>query len=196
MEMNKKLIVTLIGICFLTTGVSSSLALSVEKKVAATSEKYLTKDMELDENASIVIFQAYGPVRKITEFEFLSGSDTQIQKINKMLSKRFFYPIIPVVFVKNLTFNITFTEPVKNRSRNWYATAYSEMGNLSNYNASNITTIINKPHSYTVKNFTGIFTFIRPKLFRLFSLGQKFFKPYRFTIVGVCENISENIVVT
>jgi len=188
--MNKKIIVTLVSICFLTMGVSSALALSLDKKMTNNAQKYITKNEVLDENATFIIFQAYGPVRKITTFEFLSGPEAKIQKINKMMSRRFFYPIIPVVFVTNLTFKITFTEQVKNRSRNWYATGYG----LSN--ESNVTTIINTPHSYTVKNFTGVFTFIRPRFFKFFCIGPRFFRPYRFAIMGECEDISENVVIT
>jgi len=196
MKMNKKIIVTLISICFLTMGAGSAFAVSLNKEVVTSAQKLIKSDVA-DENTTIIDFQAYGPVREITEIELISGPDAKIQKINKMMSRRFFYPLVPVVYVKNLTFNITFTEQVKNRSKNWYATAYSKIDiNITKDNRSNITIIINKPHSYTVKNFTGVFVFIKPKIFRFFSFGQKFFRPYRFAIIGVCENITSHIVIT
>ena len=195
--MNKKIIVTIIGICFIIMGTTSSLAISIEKKTASETQESLTKTKVSDENETLILFQAVGPVRKITEFEFLSGSEAQIQRINEMMSKRFFYPIKSSVFVKNLTFKITFTRLVKLRSRNWYASVYAKFDtNLSNVNDSNITSIMNKPHSYIVKNFTGTFKFIQPKFFRFFCIGPRFFRPYRFIITGFCENISESIVVT
>ena len=188
MKMNKKIIVTIISICFFTMGANSVFALNLNEKIVRNTQKIVTENKAIDENIDIV-FQAYGPVRKITTFEFLNGSETEIQLINEMMSKRLFYPMFPAVAVKNLTFNITFTEAVKNYSRYWYVTSYVDEEN-------NLTTTINKPHGYTVKNFTGVFIFIKPKIFRFLCIGPKFFRPYRFMILGHCENITSKIVIT
>ncbi len=52
--------------------------------------------------------------------------------------------------------------------------------------------IVNTPHSRTVYNFTGIIKFQRPKIFKFFAIEPKFFIPYRFTIIGYCEDIELN----
>jgi hypothetical protein len=194
--MNKKLIVTLISICFLTMGCIPIVATSLQNKIIKESEETISKLDTIDLNESFFIFQAYGPLRRITEIELLDGPEDKIQKINKMMSRRLFYPLIPAIFVRNLTFKISFDEAVSNRSRNWYATAYHFIENLSDeYNPDDIIMNMGQPHSLTVTNFSGVFTFIRPKLFRYFCLGPKFFRPYRFAIAGYAENVTENLVV-
>jgi len=75
-------------------GVNSVFALNLNEKTVRNTQKLVTEDKVIDENEiGDIVFQAYGPVRKITTFEFLNGSETEIQLINKMISKRLFYPI-------------------------------------------------------------------------------------------------------
>jgi len=52
---------------------------------------------------------------------------------------------------------------------------------------------INIPHSCVVYNFTGIVYFQKPRIFQYFSVGPKFLRPYRFFIMGYCEDIELNV---
>ena len=193
--MNKKIIVIILILGFIFTSCESAIALHIEKQINQIKDNYtfLVKECsnEMDFNFNY-IFIADGAIHKITNITFIKGASSTINRLNSLFSKKLFFPIFSIVYINNLTFTISFDEPVIEKSdyRYWYDTGYVNT-NLSDYDL-NVT--FNVPHSRTVYNLTGFIIFQRPKIFKLFSMGPKFLVPYRFTLLGYCENIETNII--
>ena len=59
-------------------GANSVFALNLNEKIVRNTQKIVTENKAIDENEIDIFFQAYGPVRKITTFEFLNGKIQQI----------------------------------------------------------------------------------------------------------------------
>lgn len=192
--MNKKITVIILLLSFVILSCNSGIAINIKNNNNKLSEEYISDvkadNTDIDFNSSYV-FQAYCPVRKITSINFIDGSADIISKFNNFMTRRFFYPIIPYILVTNLTFTLSFDEPVETRYeyRNWYATAYTKI----NISEEEMNMTINIPHSCFVYNFTGIIYFQRPKIFKFSSVGPKFFTSYRFCIIGYCEDIESNV---
>jgi len=191
--MNKKITVIILLTSFVILSCNSGIAINIKNNNNELSEEYIsdvkTYNTNIDFNDSYV-FQAYGPVRKITYMNFIDGSPDIISKFNNFMTRRLFYPIIPYILVTNLTFTISFDEPVENRYeyRYWYATAFTKI----NISEQEMNMTINIPHSRIIYNFTGIIYFQRPKIIKLTAVGPKLFIPYRFCIIGYCEDIETN----
>ena len=170
--MNKKIIVIALVLGFVILGCKSGMALDIEKEIKETQGAYLpvVKAYANETNVTYT-FQAYGPVRKITNITFIEGPASKISRLNSLMSRRLFFPIFPTVFVSNLTFEISFDELVESRSehRYWYATAYSVID--ENSSESDVNTTLNTPHSLTVYNFSGFIKFQKPEIFKLLSLS-------------------------
>ena len=189
--MKKKIIVIILVVSFLIVGCESGVALHIEKEINEIKDEYIpnvkTYADETDFSFNYA-FLAFGAVHKITNITFFEGPASKLSRLNSLFSRKLFFPIFSIVYVSNLTFTISFDELVDVRSeyRYWYGTSYSN----GSYNGTNIT--INTPHSRTVYNFTGIIKFQRPKIFKFFAIEPKFFIPYRFSIIGYCEDIELN----
>jgi len=183
--MNKKIIGLVACILITTMGAFPALAATeaqdfekyanvIEKKAQGIGDNYL--------------FVSMGPARLRSKFTFINGSQDEIQKIENLLKFSIFKPAIKTVWVTNLTFSLAYSSNIfRLRSRFWYntnVTEYNESGSITN--TSNF---YNSPHSIKVYNFTGYFHLIKPKFFRLLSLGPKFFRPARYTMAGYAEDV-------
>ncbi len=189
--MKKKIIVIALILSFLIVGSESGLALHIEKEINEIKDKNIPNVKTYANGTDFSFnyaFLAFGAVHKITNITFIEGLASKLSRLNSLFSRKLFFPIFSMVYVSNLTFTISFDELVDVRSeyRYWYGTSYSN----GSYNGTNIT--INSPHSRTVYNFTGIIKFQKPKIFKFFALEPKFFIPYRFSIIGYCEDIELN----
>jgi hypothetical protein len=185
--MNKKIIGLIACVILTTTGAFPALATpEVEEK------EILEKTTELIENTSTLLDYNYsyvsmGPARLYSKFTFHNGSQNEIQKIQKLLRFSILRPLNPFVWVTNLTFTLQYSTNIfRIRSRLWYATNITEYENGSMVNS---TFMYNRQHTVKVYNFTGYFLFVRPRFFRFFCIGQKFFRPARFTIAGFPEKV-------
>ncbi len=147
-----------------------------------------------------------------TKIEMIYGKQEQINQINTLLTKHRLQQDEKInVFVKNLTFNVTYKLPTTLYSRFLHRTIYTEINlsefqdliysqsnqNLKDYiNTSlqklrdNINIIKIRRHSITFKNFTGVFYLIKPKFYRAFP--PKLFIPAKFVFIGVCEELIIN----
>jgi|GEM_PF-4412113 len=189
--MKKKIIAIILILSFLFIGCESGIALYIVKETNEIKDEYIpyvkTYSNETDFSFNYV-FLAFGAVHKITNITFNEGPTSILSRLNSLFSRKLFFPIFSMVYLSNLTFTISFDEPVDVRSeyRYWYGTSYSN----GSYNGT--IAIINTPHRRTVYNFTGIIKFQRPKIFKFFAIEPKFFIPYRFAIIGYCEDIELN----
>ena len=185
--MNKKIIGLIACVILTTTGAFPALATP-----DAEEKEILEKTTELIEKASPYLdfnysYASMGPARIYSKFTFHNGSQNEIQKIQKLLKFSILRPLNPFVWVTNLTFTLQYSTSIfKIRSRFWYATNITEYENGS---IVNTTFMHNAPHKVKVYNFTGYFLFIRSRFFRLFCIGQKFFRPARFAIAGFSDKV-------
>ena len=194
--MNNKVIVTTLVICFIMLSYESVMALNIEKENYEMKDEYVsvikddTNVINQNDQEFVYVFQAYGPVHKMTSINFLDGPDDKISRLNSLFSRMILFPIFSTVTVTNLTFTISFDESVETRAgfRNWYATSIGKIDD-----PEDITTTINVPHSCTVYEFSGIVKFIRPRIFKFLSIGPRFIRPYRFAFIGYCEDAELNI---
>ena len=194
--MNKKIIVTTLVICFIMLNFESVMALHIEKENCEMKDEYVsvvkdnTNVINQNDQDYVYVFQAYGPVHKMTSINFIEGPDDKISRLNSLFSRMIFFPIFSTVTVTNLTFTISFDEPVETRAgfRNWYATSIGKIND-----PEDITTTINVPHSCTVYGFSGIVNFQRPRIFKFLTIGPRFLRPYRFAFIGYCEDAELNI---
>ena len=156
----------------------------------------------------------YGPawLKIFTKIEIINGKEEQINQINTLLTKHRIQQDEKIyVFIRNLTFNVTYKLPTTLFSRYLHRTIYTEI-NLSEYQdliynqshqeaknyintsfqtfKNNINIIKIRRHILTFKNFTGLFYIIKPKLFR--TLPLKIFIPAKFAFLGVCEDLIIN----
>jgi hypothetical protein len=195
--MKKKIIVITLVLGFVILGCEPAIAVQIEKEHNKIKDEYIqvVKEYANETDFSFnCLFMADGAVHKITNITFIEGPASTLSRLNKLFSKKLFFPIFPMVYLSNLTFTISFDEPVEKRSdsRYWYETSYAKI-NLSDFSVSDFNMTTNTPHSRTVYNFAGVINFQRPKILKLFSIGPNFLTPYRFTIIGICEDIESNV---
>lgn len=139
----------------------------------------------IGENVSVPLFYTKGPVKRVATIELISGNQTQIDMINDILNKSSKIKSSTVV-VENLTFRVNYTKRVLMCSRYRYMTMIvnakdNETGNYTR------TIVMNKKHEVLVTNFTGMFRYIRPKIF---APGRiRLFQPAQFVFVGSCESV-------
>jgi len=166
------------------------------------------------ENKTYYFAATYGPawLKIFTKIEIINGKGEQINQINTLLTRHRLQRDEKIyVFVKNLTFNVTYNLPTTRFSRFLHRTIYTEI-NFSEYQdlifsqshqdlkdfindsfqtlRNNINIIKIRRHSLTFKNFTGFFYLIKPKLYR--TIPPKLFIPTKFAFVGVCEDLIIN----
>ena len=182
-SMNKKLVALILSICFIAMAVNAASAINTKEEL----EKF-TKDIDIPkldiETLSYAVLTT-GPARFITNIKFIEGNEVQINKIKNLMKIRLFKPNFRTVIATNLTFEVTYTRTVKMNSRFSYATAYVNLGADTNLPKPMI--LPNLKHTVTLKNFTGVFHFIKPKLKRPYS--TKLFVPAQFIFVGGAEKV-------
>ena len=215
--MSKKVFATVLCIILMITCSVPAMGLDnesdIKQKIIETEEKINFLNGDLDP----FIYVTSGPVlKKYSKVELLNGSTTEIEKINKNLNRELFRlsAILPygIVFVTEpLDFTISYESDLRNGSRFSYFSmygnaSYDENGSL--INITNTTMVTNTHNKVKIDNFTGIFFFLRAKLYRPFTYylrpiflpflftiiyyncAKMFFIPARFSFIGTCGNIT------
>jgi hypothetical protein len=184
--MTKKIATLILILCFISMSVNIASAINVEDELEAVTKNLGTTALGF-ENLSYYTVITAGPARINSRFKFIDGQDSQIDKIEDLMNIRFFKPDLRTVSVTNLTFEITYMYNVQKRSRLSYLTAYTGFsGNTSKPIERKF--IYNSPHTITVKNFTGIFHFLRPTIHSKPPMF-KLFVPAQFIFVGFAREI-------
>lgn len=187
-SMKIRIITIIISLCFLSLCAIPSLGVSITKESEKNVEKLENCDT-VDEGKISYLIRLFGPAKKISNIQLINGSKYQIGKINDLLSNKIIKPIIPIVIVKNLTFKITYKTILRLKSKYSFSTIYQKLNGTKPVGLPFIRR--NIPHSITVHNFTGIFTFSKGKIFTIFSRPH-FLKPAKFSFIGTCEEITKN----
>lgn len=199
--MNKRIIGAVLCVCIMTIGAIPAIGIPEEIDVEPELSDYIEDILESsDETYGDNFTITMGPVSKIfSNVELINGSETQMELINRHLSRKLLRPsaifrYVPI-FVKNLSFTVEYKQDVRDKSRFSYYTInatviYNET--TGEYeNLTNISYIYNEIHTVTVENMTGLFIFMRIRLLNLrFPLGRKLFHPARFAFFGFCDKIT------
>ena len=200
--MNKKFIVTIMisfSMILLSAMSTSGIAdvTNVNKKNIGSELLEKTQE-ETDQNITLPYFiTTYGPISKfITKIEILDGPENQTAKIEKLINRRFmpFSRILPLypILVTGLNFTVEYKINVRNSSRFGYVTMNATVvyNEGEEPNISNESYIYNTVHKIKVENFTGVFTFMRARIFKGLVGTHQFLNPARFLFIGFCENLT------
>lgn len=139
----------------------------------------------VDDDGISYYLYTYGPVRRNFKIEFGEGNSQQINKIKNMIKFSLIQPAVKSVFVKNLTFNITYFRPVLNIFRLGYGSAFLK---INNSKIGKPQAIICKQHKLKVEGFTGMFHYVPNVLFK--PLKLQFLKPAKMWFAGKCDNLT------
>ena len=202
--MNKKVIGTILCICILILGtipvIGAELKSTPEIKQDFPFVDEAIKSLVENETLGDCFIITGGPVLKLySNVDLINGSESQMKLIERNLNRRLLRlsAILPFIgiYVSNLTFSVEYTQDIiKKKSRFTYFTVnvsviYDENGTYQNI--TNLSIIRNDPHKVTVENFTGLFIFMKARLFKLSApLGTKLFRPAKFAFAGFCDKIT------
>jgi len=202
--MKKTMIVSIICICL--TLVSSYSAIAIPEEFDIVDE-IKPQAMEMIESNNITIgdnlFVTVGPVSKFyTDVELTDGSPTQMNLVQRHLDRRLFRPLLifkyAFVFVQNLSFTVEYKRDVSDRSRFNLMTINASIVHDENGSFENIVNysyIINRKHSCSVENFTGIFLFSRLRIYDKYQpRGYRIFTPANIAFYGFCDELTFNQV--
>ncbi len=188
--MKIKIIGIITSICLLSICAIPAMGISISKE--SEERKEISKDrVNVDEGKISYCLRLFGPAKRISNIQLINGSKDQVGKIDDLLTNLIIKPIIPIVFVKNLTFTITYKSILRLRSKYSFSTIYQKFNGTKPVGIPTIRR--NIPHSITVHNFTGIFTFSKAKIFNILSKPH-FLEPAKFSFIGVCKEITTNPV--
>ena len=203
--MKNKVIGAILCICIITIGTIPVVAAELKSIPEDITQDFPFVDeaiKSLEENITFgdCFVITGGPVLKLySNVDLINGSKIQTKLIERNLNRRLLRAsiILPYVgiLVSNLTFSVEYKKDiVKNKSRFTYFTTnasviYDENGTYQN--VTNLSIIRNDPHKVTVENFTGLFIFMKARLFVLRApLGTKLYQPAKFAFAGFCEKIT------
>lgn len=135
--------------------------------------------------------------KKISSITLVSGNETEMGKIQKILNKsaiRSWISLPSMIKVTNLSFTIDYSISVNARSRNAYFTEYGVANFTAEGKFNNLTNPVelkNTAHNLTITNLTGYFIFKKSRLFKVFPMFEKhrLFAPAEIMFVGFCEDI-------
>ncbi|MEF8878845.1 MAG: hypothetical protein V5A64_00450 [Candidatus Thermoplasmatota archaeon] len=194
---------TLIAIiCVLILTATSIPAYAVENETIDPTIKtnYINNSLNNDttENKTKNLFFTVGPAHLFSKVKIQDAKLRKINRISRCLRRIRIAPLIPIAFLENATFTLTYRTPSILGSKFSYTTIYGsvnksftpDLGNITESinRSGNITFFINKPHSLQVENFTGLFIYRRTKILQ-FKPEFKLFKPARFSFIGIYENV-------
>jgi hypothetical protein len=186
--MKKILLTILVCTSLILIGVNSAFAIDIKKELNDKQDEIIKDFKPTDENKTYYTFITFGPARFVSKIDFIGGNTLQILRMKSLLKRIIFRPKTSLAFPIKLTFKITYTTEQDDDSRFSYGTAFLPFNQSGP--AGNMTTIFNEPHSYTVKNFTGIVQFTRAKIINFRPL--KLFLPAKFIFYGVCDELVEH----
>jgi len=178
-NMNKKMIISLISIILLTFGTIQ--VASIENE----DENPLTND-DFDLKLSRSIFATYGPVKTFTKIEITDGMNFQVDKINNLLDGETELLESKTMFVVNMDFKIKYSRPTIPLIKNQYYTFYKELSIGDKSNNSEL--LICKSHTVEVKGFTGIFKFLPGRIIQF--MPPRINNPDRVLFIGFCKNVN------
>jgi len=196
--MNKKLIIAITCISMLLMGAVPAYGISEDINVEDKEDLFEKADEYLAENYTPDQFVITGgPVSKLFTSVELDGPENQTIPIEKLLNRRFvlFSRLLPVypVLLDGVDITIEYKRDVRVRSRYSFLSVNATCIYDENYTIENFTGLVNKSnikHTIEVENFSGIFMFVRGRLFRGMIGGSHFiFNPAKFYFVGGCDKI-------
>ena len=205
--MNKRTLIAIFCVISLTICAVPAMGINANDKIYELTQnlnEYVDLD-DINETLNQTVLLTCGPISKVySKIEIINGSENEVALINKFLKRSIFRPIIPMVYVNNLTFSVEYlrepAEPEFNHSKFSYITLHMNYSNFINhtYNDTenypyinesiNESLIINKPHKIIVENFTGVFLFKRTRFIR-FLPKLHFFEPAYFVFGGYCKEL-------
>jgi len=200
--MNKKTLIAIFCVVSLTICAVPAMGIDVNDKISELNQnlnKYVDLN-DINETLNQTVLLTLGPINKIySKIEIINGSESQVSVLNKFLKRSIFRPIIPMVYVNNLTFSVEYLKEPANSKFNYvtFHMNYSDFINFTDDDPENDpdinetvneSMIMNIPHKIIVENFTGIFVFMRLRFIRFWP-KLNFLEPADFVFGGFCEEL-------
>ncbi len=208
--MKRKALIATICVLIITISTFSAHAIKTTQKIENTStteENIISTKNETTFNFTKQVFMTGGAAHLFSRVRFHDGPFKKINRVSRCLSRIRIAPLIPIVILENVTFTINYKIALPIGSKFSYSTLFgginesivADINNITDLedventlrkinDSGNIDVIWNRPHTFRIENFTGVFIYRRTKLLR-FKPEFTLFKPARFTFVGICDNI-------